>query len=531
MPNESAASAANVTTAAPTSTAAVASSVVASPVGAPHGPELRVAAGDVAAADFERASSRALAWVRDYLAEPERFPVLSRARPGEVRAALPMSPPEEPEPLDRILDDFERVIVPGITHWNHPGFFAYFSISASGPGIIGELLASALNVNGMLWKTSPAATELEQLSLDWLRQMLGLGEGWFGMIADTASISTLLAIAAARESRPALAVRELGLAGRPELPTMRVYCSEHAHSSVDKAAITLGLGHRNVIRVPCDAEFRMRPDALRRQIEADVLLGYLPLACVATVGTTSTTSIDPVPEILEVCRAHNVWLHVDGAYGGVAGLVPEMREYLAGVDGADSLVVNPHKWLFTPVDCSAFYTRRPEALKRAFSLVPEYLVTAEGSSGSDAPVDYMDYGVQLGRRFRALKLWMVIRAFGATGLAERIRHHCALARELAYRVEEEPGWALCAPVPFSLICFRYAPEGSSEEQRNAMNAAILSRVNATGEAYLSHTKLDGSYVLRLAIGNVRTEWKHVERAWELLREAAASVMPDPANAR
>ena len=499
-------------------------------IGTLAGAELRVAAGDVAAAEFERASTRALAWVRDYLADPERYPVLSTARPGDVRAALPASPPAEPEPLDRILDDFERIVLPGITHWNHPGFFAYFSISAAGPGIIGELLAAALNVNGMLWKTSPSATELEQLSLDWLRQLLGLGDGWFGMITDTASISTMLALAAAREARPELAIRELGLAGRPDLPAMRVYCSEHAHSSIDKGAITLGLGHNNVVKVPCDDEFRMRPDALRRLIEADVLAGYLPIACVATVGTTSVTSIDPVPAILEICRAHDVWLHVDGAYGGVAGLVPEMRDYLAGVDGADSLVVNPHKWLFTPVDCSAFYTRRPEVLKRAFSIVPEYLVTAEGSSGIDAPVDYMDYGVQLGHRFRALKLWMVIRAFGATGLAERIRHHCALAREFAYRVEEEPGWALCAPVPFSLVCFRYAPEGTTEGERNALNARILSRVNDSGEAYLSHTKLGASYVLRLAVGNVRTEWRHVERAWELLREAAEAMRPDRPSA-
>jgi aromatic-L-amino-acid decarboxylase len=479
--------------------------------------------GDVSAAEFERASTRALAWVREYLAEPERFPVLSTARPGDVRRSLPASPPEDGEPLDRILDDFERLVLPGVTHWNHPGFFAYFSISASGPGIIGELLAAALNVNGMLWKTSPAATELEQLALDWLRRMLGLGDGWFGMITDTASISTMLALAAAREARPELEVRERGLAGRADLPAMRVYCSEHAHSSVDKGAITLGIGHRNVVHVPCDDEFRMRPDALRQLVEADVIAGHLPIACVATVGTTSTTSIDPVPAIAKICRQHGIWLHVDGAYGGVAGIVPELRHYLDGVDGADSLVVNPHKWLFTPVDCSAFYTRRPEVLKRAFSLVPEYLVTAEGSLGGDAPVDYMDYGVQLGRRFRALKLWMVIRAFGVTGLAERIRAHCALAREFAGWVEAEPGWEVAAPVPFSLVCFRYAPDEMTEPEREAANARILARVNASGDVYLSHTKLGGVYVLRLAIGNVRTERKHVERAWELLRAAAAST--------
>jgi aromatic-L-amino-acid decarboxylase len=474
------------------------------------------ATGDLPRAEFEEATRRALAWIAEYLEHPERYPVLSRAAPGEIRAALPASPPERGEPLASMLDDFERVIVPGITHWNHPGNFAYFAISSSAPGILGELLAAALDVNGMLWRTSPAATELEQLSLDWLRQLIGLEEPWFGIICDTASISTMLALAAAREAA-GLDVRDRGMAGRADLPVLRVYCSEHAHSSVDKGAITLGIGHANVVKIPADAEFRMRPDLLARAIADDRARGFLPLACVATVGTTSTTSIDPVPEIAEVCGRERVWLHVDGAYGGAAAVVPEMRGILRGVERADSLVVNPHKWLFTPVDCSALWVRHPEILRRAFSLVPDYLVTPE----QDAVVNYMDYGVQLGRRFRALKLWMVIRAFGAAGLAERIRAHCALAREFASWVEAAPGWAVVAPVPFSLVCFRFTGTGLAAEEGDRRTEAIMHAVNATGRAYLSHTKLGGRVVLRLAIGNLRTERRHVAEAWALLREAAA----------
>ncbi len=475
--------------------------------------------GDIAPDEFRRQARRVLQWIGDYLEHPERFPVLPRVAPGEIADTIPSEPPGEPESLDAVLDDFERLIVPGVTHWNHPGFFAYFAISASAPGILAEMLISALNVNAMLWKTSPAATELELRTLDWLRQLLGLGHGWFGLINDTASISTLLALAAAREARPELAIREKGMAGRADLPRLRVYTSAHAHSSVDKAAITLGFGHENVVHIDTDADFRMRVDALETAVRSDRAAGYLPLATVATVGTTSTTSIDPVPAIGALCAREGMWLHVDGSYGGVAAVVPEMRHVLAGVELADSLVVNPHKWLFTPIDLSAMFTRRPDILKRAFSLVPEYLVTREQSD----VVNLMDYGVQLGRRFRALKLWMVVRAFGAEGLAARLRQQMVMAREFAEWVDATPDWERVAPVPFSLVCFRYAPAGTSEAEREALNAAILERVNASGRAYLSHTKLNGRYVLRLAIGNMRTEPRHVSDAWRLLREAAAAT--------
>ena len=387
------------------------------------------------------------------------------------------------------------------------------------------MLIAALDVKAMLWKTSPAATELEQVATDWLRQMLGLREGWFGITTDTASISSMLALAAARESRPELEIRARGMAGRADLPRLRVYTSAHAHSSIDKAALALGIGLDNVVKIGDDADFRMRPDALATTIAADRDRGYLPLACVATVGTTSTSSIDPIPRISDICRGENVWLHVDGAYGGTLAIVPEFRYVLEGIEGADSLVVNPHKWLFTPFDCSVFFIKHPEVLKRAFSLVPEYLVTRE----QDAVVNYMDYGVQLGRRFRALKLWMVIRAFGTEGLTARLRRHCALARTFAGWVQATGDWEVMAPVPFALVCFRYAPEDMSELTRDRINETIMHAVNDGGEVFLSHTKLRDRFTLRLSIGNIRTEERHVALAWTKLRAAAQAAAATTTN--
>ncbi len=484
----------------------------------PPDPTLPSASGDLPPAAFHAALDRAMRWVEEYLADGSRLPVLSRVTPGEIAAALPAAPPADAESMDAILDDFERVLLPGITHWNQPGFLAYFAITGSSPGIVAELLMAGLNVNAMLWRTSPAATELEQRALDWLRQMLGLGAGWFGVINDTASISTMLALVAAREAKPELEIRRRGMAGRPDLPVMRIYCSSQAHSSVDKGAITAGFGHDNVVHVDVDDAFRMRPDALAAAVAADRAAGYLPLAVVATVGTTSTTSIDPLPAIAGLCAREAMWLHVDASYAGVAAIVPECRGILDGVEGADSLVVNPHKWLFTPVDLSAMYTRRPDVLRRAFSLVPDYLVTAEQGD----VVNLMDYGVQLGRRFRALKLWMVIRAFGVDGIVQRLRAHMALAREFASWVGGEPGWVVVAPVPFSVVCFRFAPPGMPDEACDALNQRILDRVNASGRVFLSHTKLRGRFVLHLAIGNLRTERRHVAEAWALLRDAAGA---------
>jgi aromatic-L-amino-acid decarboxylase len=469
--------------------------------------------------EVSAALTRVTGWIDQYLQDPGRFPVLPNVQPGDIARQLPPSPPVAGESLDAILDDFERVLLPGVTHWNHPGFFAYFAITGSAPGVLAEMLTAALNTNAMLWKTGPAATELEERALDWLRQMLGLTTGWFGVINDTASISTLLALAAAREAKPELEVRTRGMSGRTDLPTLRVYLSEQAHSSVDKGAITLGLGHQNCVRIPVDSAFRMRPDALREAIVADQAAGRLPLAVVATVGTTSTASVDPVAPIADICAESGAWLHVDASYAGTAAVVPEWRHIFDGVDRADSLVVNPHKWMFTPVDISAFYTRRPDVLKRAFTLVPDYLITAE----QDKAVNLMDYGVQLGRRFRALKLWMVIRAFGVTGIVERLRRHIALAAEFATWVEQDPDWMLAAPQQFSLVCFRYAPGSMDPNKADELNQLILDRVNASGRVYLSHTKLHDRFVLRLAIGNLRSERIHVAEAWKLLRDASTSI--------
>jgi aromatic-L-amino-acid decarboxylase len=474
---------------------------------------------DLSAEETHAALLRVSAWVERFLADTERFPVVARVKPGDVAAQLPSSPPDEPESVETILDDFERVLIPGLTHWNHPAFFAYFANTASVPGIVAEYLTAALNVNAMVWKTSPAATELEQRALDWLRQMLGLSPGWFGVINDTASTTTLLALAAAREARAELDIRRRGMAGRPDLPVLRVYASEHSHSSVDKALITLGLGADNCIHIPSDDAFQLRTDALERAIADDRAAGRLPLAVVATVGTTSTASVDPVPAIADICERERLWLHIDASYAGPAAIVPECRDIFAGVDRADSLVVNPHKWLFTPVDLSAMYTRKPQVLRRAFSLVPDFLVTSE----QDSVVNLMDYGVALGRRFRALKLWMVIRAMGVRGIADRLRAHMAMAATFASAVRADPEWELAAPQRFSLVCFRYTPPGRTPDETDRINQTILDRVNASGRAYLSHTRLHGRFVLRLAIGNLRTEQRHVMAAWDLLRAAASAI--------
>lgn len=472
--------------------------------------------GDIDPETFRRHGYEIIDWIANYLTHPAAYPVLSPVSPGEIKQQLPAHPPATAESLDDIRADFAQIILPGITHWNHPGFMAYFSITGSMPGILGELLTAALNVNAMLWRTSPAATELEEVTLDWLRQMMGVPTGWEGVIMDTASVSSLVAIAAAREAT-GLEVRTRGLSGRPDLPRLRLYISDQTHSSVEKGAITLGIGQENVVKIPTDAEFRMQVAALETAVLADLAAGYKPFFVCATVGTTSTTSIDPVPAIADIAARYGLWLHVDGAYGGLAGILPEMHHVLDGVPRADSLVVNPHKWLFTPIDLSAFYTRHPHILKQAFSLLPEYLRSAETDAG--LVKDYMDYGIQLGRRFRALKLWLVIRAFGVDGLAARLREHIRLGQQLAAWVDAHPQFERLAPTPFSTVCLRAHPLGWDDEVAlQRLNERLLTAVNETGEFFLSHTKLHGRYALRLAIGNLRTTEAHVARVWELLQQ-------------
>jgi len=466
--------------------------------------------------EFRRHAHRVADWIADYLANSSQFPVLARVQPGEISAALPATSPARGEPFDTIFSDFERILVPGITHWNHPGFFAYFAITGSAPGILAEFLSAALNVQAMLWRTSPAATELEEVTLSWLRQLLGLPSTFEGVIYDTASISTLHALAAARE-RTMPSVRELGLAGRDDMPRLRVYCSDQTHSSIDKAVILLGLGQQSVRKIPSDSEYRMRADALAQAVADDRAHGWQPLAVVATVGTTSSTSVDPVPAIADLCGRESIWLHVDAAYAGVAAMVPGREEILQGAELADSLVVNPHKWLFTPFDLSVLYCRHMDVIRSAFALTPEYLKTIEA-----APVrNLMDTGIQLGRRFRALKLWMVLRHFGADGLRDRLAEHMRLAQLFASWVDESPDFERLAPVPFSVVCFRARAQESEDTDR--LNERILEAVNATGEIFISHTRLDGRYALRLAIGNLHTTESHVTRAWSLLQEHARQL--------
>ena len=471
--------------------------------------------GDMDPAEFRRAGHQLVEWIANYLEETEQYPVLSRVRPGELRQALPTQAPDVGEPWSSIFSDLERLIVPGLTHWNHPGFFAYFAISGSGPGILAEFLSAGFNAQGMLWRTSPAVTELEEVTLGWLRQLLGLPDPFEGVIYDTASVSTLHALAAARQE-VVHGVREQGLAGRPDLPPLRVYCSEHAHSSVDNAVITLGLGQRGLRRIETDTRFCMKPEALATAIADDRRRGVIPLAVVATVGTTAVTSVDPVPAIADVCAQQQLWLHVDAAYAGVAAIVSGCESTLAGCDRADSLVVNPHKWLFTPFDLSALYCRRMDRLREAFSLTPDYLQGREPE-----PVrNLMDTGIQLGRRFRALKLWMVLRHFGAEGIRRRLAAHMRLTRLFADWIAADAQFERLAPVPFSVVCFRVRPAatGLDNEQLDQLNAELLDAVNATGKVFLSHTRLDGRFVLRLAVGHIRTTERHVRLAWDLLRE-------------
>ncbi|MBT8489170.1 MAG: aminotransferase class I/II-fold pyridoxal phosphate-dependent enzyme [Gemmatimonadetes bacterium] len=471
-------------------------------------------------AEFQRLGRETSDWIADYLASVRTFPVFPSLKPGSIRDALPAEAPDFGDSMDEILADFRSVVVPGLNHWNHPAFYGYFSVTASGPGILGEMLTAALNVNAMVWRSSPVATELEDVTTDWLRALLGLPQPFEGVINDTASSSTLYALAAARGvAYPE--VQEDGLFG---LPRGRVYASEQAHSSVEKAVMAMGFGRRGYRTVPTNSRFEMDVDALSETIRRDVDEGVRPVAVVATLGTTSTASIDPVGEVAAVAREHGAWLHVDAAYGGPAAMLPELRSRFAGWGEADSVVVNPHKWLFTPIDCSVLFCRRPDELVRAFSLVPEYLSSSEAASARSL----MDYGVSLGRRFRSLKLWFVLRYFGRQGLVARIRHHIELARELASWIEAEPGWSVLAPVELAAVAFRYTSEAGGSHT-DELNHAILERVNASGAAFITHTSLNGQTVLRVAVGNIKTTREDVEQLWTLLREVAESVESEGAG--
>jgi aromatic-L-amino-acid/L-tryptophan decarboxylase len=456
--------------------------------------------------DFRRAGHQTVDWIAQYLTNVSEMPVLAQTKPGELLDALPKSAPEKGESFDAILRDFDRLVMPAVTQWNHPRFFAYFACTGSTPAILGEMLAAALNTNGLHWKTSPAVAELEQRALDWLRQWIGVPEGWFGIVYDTASTSSMHAVVCARELIDPEARTE---GSRNDLV---LYTSDQSHMSIEKGAIAVGVGQKNIRKVPSDAEFRMRPDALAKMVEEDKRAGKRPFCVVATVGTTSSTSIDPVPQIAEIAEKHGLWLHVDCAYAGAAAILPEQRHIMAGVERAHSLVFNAHKWLLTPIDLSAFYTRRPDILRRAFSLTPDYLKTQDDPRAHNL----MDYGVPLGHRFRALKLWFVMRYFGRERIEAMLRSHIQWAKDFAALVDAHSKFERTAPVPLSVVCFRY--KGSDDENR-----AILEEVNASGRMFIASTVLNGRLTLRLAIGHLETKWSDVQEAWELLQKAAKEL--------
>ncbi len=472
--------------------------------------------------EFRKHGRAVVDWIADYYERIESFPVMSRVEPGEIRSALPPDPPERGEPFDRILGDVDRIILPGITHWQSPNFFAYFPANASGPAMLGELLSAGLGVQGMLWATSPACTELETHVLDWLVDMLGLprkfksgGEGG-GVIQDTASSATLCALLAARERATGFAANESGCGGR-----LTAYASNQAHSSVEKAAGVSGLGRGNLRLIEADDACALRPEKLASAIKEDRDRGFLPCFVCATVGTTSSNAIDPVTEIGRICRDEGLWLHVDAAMSGTAALCPELRYIHDGVELADSYCFNPHKWMFTNFDCDCFYVADRAALIKTLSILPEYLRNKATESG--AVIDYRDWHIQLGRRFRSLKLWFVIRHYGVEGLRHHVRRHVELARRFRELIEESEMFEPAAPTPLNLVCFRHI--GGDEANRR-----LLEALNLSGDLYLTHTVLDGKYTLRFSIGQAGTEWDHVRRAWDLILRAAAGLdKPGPAK--
>ena len=479
--------------------------------------------GDTPPEVFRKQLHQLADWIANFRENLGQIRVAPNAKPGAIRGAMPAQPPENAEPFDKILADIDRLIVPGMVHWSHPMFLGYFGWTQTGPGILGEIATAPLNVNAMTWRTSPAATELETLVVDWLRQWMGLPEEFGGVVYDTASVGIMHALAVAREEA-APSTRKLGLTGR-NLPRFRIYASDQAHSSVDKAAIALGLGEENVQRVPSDAEFRLDVAALRTMIERDLAEKFKPLAAVATVCTTSTSSIDPVPDIARICRENKMWLHVDAAYGGGFAILPEYEWITKGWLDADSIVINPHKTLFVPLDFSVLYVRNLERLRNVFTLVPEYL---RGDT-IEAEKNYMDYGIQLGRRFRALKAWVIWRSLGRAGMADRLREQRRLTNLLIDWIKADNRFELAAPVVMPVLCFRFV--GSDEASRRSaakpdvttldlLNSQIVERINASGRAYLTQTKLRGRTVMRIGLGNVLTTEEHLRQAWELIQETA-----------
>jgi len=474
--------------------------------------------GDLPPAAFRAYLHRVADWVADYRETIAQRRIAPDVRPGEIAARFSAGPPTSGASIEDILARLDADVMPGIVHWGHPAFLGYFGSTSNGPALLGEIVAAALNVSAMTWQTSPAATELETVVLGWIRRMVALPDAFTGVVYDTASVGILHALAAARQ-RCGAAIRAQGLAGRAGMPVLRVYASEQAHSSIEKAMVVLGLGDANLVRTPVDAAFRLDVDALRASMQADARAGYRAMAVVGTVGTTSTASVDPVRAMADVCRGFDAWLHVDAAYGGALALLPEGRWAMDGAELADSVIVNPHKWMFVPLDFSVLFVRQPELLRAVFARTPEYL-RGDADRGD---VNYMDYGIQLGRRFRALKAWMAFSAFGQDGIAARIREHCRLARLWARWVDQDERFVLVAPVLMGVVCFRFAPAGLDDVAGDRLNEQIVASINASGAGYLTHTALDGRIVMRVGIGNILTTEQHLEQVWRDVVAATAAA--------
>ena len=466
--------------------------------------------------EFRRYGHEIVEWIARYFENVEQYPVKSGVRPGEIKNALPELPPSGSESFDLFMKDFDEVIMPGITHWQSPNFFAYFPANSSPPSVLAEMLTAALGAQCMLWETSPAGTELEERMMEWLRSMMGIPPEFEGVIQDSASSSTLAALITAREKVTRYRSNREGLS---DTGRMRIYVSGQTHSSVEKGAGIAGFGRDNLVRVEVRSDFSMDPEALERAIERDIASGYIPCCAIATLGTTGVTAIDPLRAMGEICRKHGIWLHVDAAIGGTALLLPEMRWMADGIEYADSLVFNPHKWMFTNFDCSVYFVRDAASLIRSFEILPEYLKTRTRGEVND----YRDWGIPLGRRFRALKLWAVIRSYGVEGLQSLLREHLRLAKMLAGLIEADRDFRLMAPVTLNTLCFRYCPAGMGDEDANTLNEKINHALNDTGKIYLTHTKVDGRYVLRMVTAQTGVTERHVRQAWDLIRETASAL--------
>ena len=470
----------------------------------------------ISVGEFRKHAHEFVDWMADYFEHIEEYPVKSKVQPKEILNQLPEHPPDEGESIGEIMKDFQRIILPGMTHWQSPNFFAYFPANSSYPSVLAEMLTATLGAQCMIWETSPAAAELEERLMNWLKEMLGLPEYWHGVIQDTASSATLCALLTAREKISGFDINEKGFQGYEHL---RIYGSTETHSSIDKAVKIAGFGKQSLVKIAVDSQMRLNPELLERQIEKDLHNGYKPCCVVATLGTTGTTAIDPLKAIAQVCRKHDIWLHVDAALAGSALVLSEYRWMIEGADHVDSFVFNPHKWMFANFDCSAYFVKDRESLIRTFTILPEYLKTKTTGQVND----YRDWGIALGRRFRALKLWFVIRNFGVDGIRERIREHIRLAKEIENKIKLHPEFELLAPRTMNLVCFRYCPQNRDEEQLNTINEQLLYAVNASGKMFITHTKINGKYTLRLVIGQTYVKEEHVQNAWELLVQTASGM--------